>query len=107
MSDSTFFSRFYELCRERGTSPNAVGKHLGIPSGSITAWKQGTAPRPATLNKLAAHFDVSVDYLLGKDTPEVSDEALKFALFGGDGPISDEMLQEVRRFAQFLKSQNQ
>lgn len=107
MSESPFFTRFHDLCRQQGTSPNAVGKLLGIPSGSITAWKQGTAPRPATLHKLAAHFGVSVDYLLGKDMLELSDEALKFALFGGDGPITDEMLEEVRRFAQFLKTKNQ
>ena len=107
MSDTTFFSRFYSLCREHGTSPNAVGRALGIPSGSITAWKQGAAPRPATLHKLAAHFSVSVDYLLGKTESSITDEELKFALFGGDGPISDEMLNEVRSFAQFLKTKNQ
>ena len=102
----TFFDRFHELCRRCGSSPNAVAKALGIPSGSVTAWKQGSLPRSATLNKLAAYFDVSVDYLLGKEAA-ITDEALKFALFGGDGPISDEMLAEVRRFAQYLKSQNQ
>lgn len=102
----TFFARFHDLCRRCGSSPNAVAKELGIPSGSVTAWKQGSLPRSATLNKLAAYFDVSVDYLLGKEEP-ITDEALKFALFGGDGPISDEMLAEVRRFAQYLKSQNQ
>ena len=106
MSDNLFFARFQTLCQQNGTSPNAVAKALGIPSGSVTAWKQGAAPRSATLNKLAQYFDVSVDYLLGKEAP-ISDEALKFALFGGDGPISDEMLAEVRRFAQYLKSQNQ
>lgn len=101
-----FFDRFYQLCRRCGSSPNAVAKELGIPSGSVTAWKQGAVPRSATLNKLAQYFEVSVDYLLGKEEA-VSDEALKFALFGGDGPISDEMLAEVRRFAQYLKSLNQ
>lgn len=108
MSENTFFPRFYQLCRNHGTSPNAVGRLLGIPSGSITAWKQGAAPRSATLNKIAEHFDVSVDFLLGKNEYlTITDEELKFALFGGDGPISDEMLREVRHFAEFLKSKNQ
>lgn len=106
MSDNLFFNRFQALCQTRGTSPNAVAKALGIPSGSVTAWKQGSQPRSATVQKLAAHFGVTVDYLLGKEET-ISDDALKFALFGGDGPISDEMLQEVRQFAQYLKSKNQ
>ena len=106
MSDNLFFARFQTLCQQNGTSPNAAAKALGIPSGSVTAWKQGALPRSATLQKLAAHFDVTVDYLMGKEEA-ISDEALKFALFGGDGPSSDEMLQEVRQFAQYLKSKNQ
>ena len=66
MSDTTFFDRFHTLCRRRGTSANAVARELGIPSGSVTAWKQGTSPRAATLHKLSAYFGVSVDYLLGR-----------------------------------------
>ena len=107
MSDNTFFPRFYALCRSRGTSPNAVARELGIPSGSVTAWKQGSAPRAKTLHKLAQYFDVSLENLLGQNEGGITDEELKFALFGGDGPISDEMLAEVKQFAQFLKTKNQ
>jgi len=105
MRDNLFFERFYTLCRGRGISPNGLAKELGIPSGSITAWKQGSLPRGTTLNKLADYFEVSVDYLLAT-RPEMSNEDLKIALFGGDKPISDEMLQEVLNFAQFLKQKN-
>ena len=34
----------------------------------------------------------------------VSDEDIKFALFGGDGEITDAMYDEVKRFAAFLKA---
>lgn len=60
-----FFERLSELCQEKGTSPNAVAKKLGISSGSITAWKKGTLPRIETVQKLAEYFHVSADYLLG------------------------------------------
>ena len=33
----------------------------------------------------------------------VSDDDIKFALFGGDGEITDEMYDEVKRFAEFVK----
>ena len=33
----------------------------------------------------------------------VSDEDIKFALFGGDGEITDEMYEEVKDFAEYIK----
>lgn len=33
----------------------------------------------------------------------VSDDDIKFALFGGDGDITDEMYEEVKRFAKLVK----
>ena len=111
MSTTIFFERFYRLCKTHRTSPNAVGAQLGLSSGSITAWKHGAMPRPDTIQKLADHFGVPVDYLLGKDAGPhsyITDAELKFALFGGDAEtITDEMLDEVRRFAAFLQHRKQ
>ena len=107
MPETDFFSRFYALCRQNGTSPNAVGREIGASSGSITAWKQGTLPRAGMIQKIAAYFDVPVNFLLEGDENDhssfVSDAQLKFALFGGDKEITDEMLDEVRQFAEFIK----
>lgn len=33
----------------------------------------------------------------------INDDDIKFALFGGDGEITDEMYEEVKKFAQFIK----
>ena len=109
--ESSFFARFSALCKESGTTPNAVAKQIGVSSGSVTAWKNGTAPRNATLAMIADYFGVTTDYLLGKNNKvpadsgkrSVSDEEIKFALFGGDGEITDEMFEEVRSFAAFIK----
>ncbi len=38
------------------------------------------------------------------DFPSVTDEHIKFALFGGNENITDEMLDEVKTFAQFVKN---
>lgn len=61
-----FWENFIRLCNERNTKPNNVAKALGIPSGSVTDWKNGRTPRSTTAQKLADYFGVSVDYLLGK-----------------------------------------
>lgn len=62
-----FWEIFFRLCSQRGKSPNAVAKELKISSGSITNWKNGTIPNNSALLKLANYFNVSVDYLLGKE----------------------------------------
>ncbi len=60
-----FYDRFIELCKQRGKSPAAVTKELGLNNSSSTAWKRGSTPKSETLQKLANYFGVSVDYLLG------------------------------------------
>ena len=64
---SKFFERYAELCKANGETPNSVAKELGVSSGSVTAWKNGTDPRNKTLQKIAEHFSVSTDYMLGSD----------------------------------------
>jgi len=69
-----FWKRFYELCISKNTKPNPVAKDIGISSGVITKWKNGTTiPNGETLIKIADYLDCSVDYLLGRtDNPEVN-----------------------------------
>ncbi len=65
-----FWDRFYQLCEENNTKPNAVAKMIGVSSATCTKWKNGAVPNGETLLKLANHLNVSVDYLLGRvNTP--------------------------------------
>lgn len=107
-----FFERFAELCKGIGETPNSVAKILGISSGSVTAWKNGTEPRNKTLSAIADYFGVSTDYLLGKETEKapansgkrsVSDDELKFALWGDCQDVSDDDLADVLRYAAFVR----
>ena len=59
-----FWTIFSTLCAGKNLSPNAVATELKIPSGSITAWRNGATPRTKSLTKIANYFGVSVDYLL-------------------------------------------
>ena len=65
-----FWENFVSLCAKNGTSPNAVAAQLSLSSGSVTAWKGGSVPRETTLKKIADYFDVSVDFLIGRDKKE-------------------------------------
>ena len=108
-----FYERFAELCAQKGLSQAAAVQTIGLNRAAISKWKKGSLPQGSTVSKLAELFGVSVDYLLGgpneKDpaakSREVSDDDLKFALFGG-GPVSDAQFEEVKRFAQFVKERD-
>ena len=66
-----FWTNFSTLCADKNLSPNAVATELKIPSGSITAWRNGATPRTKSLTKIANYFGVTFDYLLNaeKETP--------------------------------------
>lgn len=77
-----FWETFICLCNEKCVKPNTVAKELGIPSGSVTDWKNGRTPRSTTLQKIANYFGVSVGYLLGKEKADANSIDLsKFGIF--------------------------
>ena len=61
-----------------------IGKYLGIPVTKIL-----TGEEPSSAMEAPKHT--------------VTDEEIKFALFGGDCDITDAMYEEVKRFAAFIK----
>lgn len=62
-----FWTNFSTLCADKNLSPNAVAMELKIPSGSITAWRNGATPRTKSLTKIANYFGVTVDDLLNAE----------------------------------------
>lgn len=111
---SDLYNRIEELCKENNESITTMCKESGASRASLSDLKVGRKQNLSaeTLSKIAAHFGVSVDYLLGKENKKaptatgersVSDDDIKFALFGGDGEITDAMYEEVRKFAAFVK----
>ncbi len=106
-----FFNRFKALCDEKGISVYRACTDIGLNRSAVAKWKTGGKPNGSTAGKLAEYFGVSTDYLLGQTDEKlpgnssqgVSDEQIKFALFGGDGEITDAMYEEVKQFAAFVK----
>ena len=93
---------FAALCGISHTHIDSIEKGYDVRSG------REVNPTSATIRKLAKALNVPeselIELNLGKRTSDPSaDESLKFALFG-DGDISDEMLEEVKNFAKFIKS---
>ena len=101
-----FFERFQTLCSQKGVSVYRACTDIGLNRSAVAKWKAGGQPNGTTAARLADYFGVTTDFLLGQ-TPDsgrtVTDEDIKFALFGGDGEITDEMYDEVRKFAAYVK----
>lgn len=62
-----FWDLFVSCCNEKNQAPNKVCSELGLSNATATQWKKGATPRDTTIRKIADHFGVSVDYLLGKE----------------------------------------
>ena len=103
--------RVRSICKERKIAISKLEKDLGFANGYIGQLRKGIFPADR-LAVIAEYLSVSTEYLLtgeSKKAPtetgerSVSDDQIKFALFGGDGDITDAMYDEVLRFAAFVK----
>lgn len=125
-------NRIPELRKERGISMKQAAEQLGMPYTTYVNYEKGVRQANSeTLIDLANFYNTSIDYMLGKSsdrlqingaatpippgqeskkTPgaksgEISDEEIKFALFGG-GPVTDAQYEEVKQFVRFIKERD-
>lgn len=103
-----FYDELKKRCAQKGISMTVLADELGFSSGNIGAWKKGGTPRVKLLTAIAERLECTPDELLGieKKPPAkatVTDDDIKVALFGGDGEVTDEMWEEVKSFAEYVK----
>jgi len=98
-------NRIREQRKAKGMTQVDLARALQIADTTLGYWERGIyEPSREMLLKMSEIFGVSVDYLLGKEVNK--DEEIKIALFGGDTEVTDEMWQEVKQFAEYVKSKN-
>ena len=110
MFNSVQFVR--DKCWERGIPVSQLERLCGFSNGYLNAKKLTRLPYDRA-RLIAEYLGIDVKTVLTgekNDAPAregrsaVTDEDIKFALFGGDGEITDEMYEEVKRFAAFIKN---
>lgn len=62
-----FYKQFIQLCKIKGERPCNVLSTLGISTGNLSNWKRGMAVKSDILILIADYFNVSTDYLLGRE----------------------------------------
>lgn len=104
--------RVKAICKERKIPISKLERDLGYANGYIGQLRKGVFPSDR-LMEIANYLSVSHTFILtGEETEKapaesgkrsVSDDDIKFALFGGGGEITDAMYEEVRNFAAYVK----
>ena len=110
-------NRIRELRKKRKLTMKQLGEVVYLAESTISQYETGKRqPDNETLLRLSEFFNVTVGYLLGAENKEapaesgkrlVGDDDIKFALFGGDGEITDAMYEEVKNFAAFVKAREE
>lgn len=99
------------LRKRANLTQTELGEKLGVKKNAVSKWECGRVDDiPASkIKAMSVLFGVPISYLVDDDdtaggtAERVTDEEIKFALFGGDGEITDEMYEEVKRFAAYVK----
>lgn len=106
----TTFERVKKLADSQKISLQDLANRLGFSENLIYRWKNAT-PKTEYLEKVADYFNVSVDYLLGRDNPspkkptvdivELANKPKDFnwdeVLSAGGKPIPEEDKELIRR----------
>lgn len=102
------------LRKSMGLTQTELGDKVGVKKNAVSKWECGRVEDipTSTIKALATLFGVPTSYLIddekaptGSGERSVSDDDIKFALFGGDGEITDAMYERVKQFAAFIKQE--
>lgn len=106
-----FYDIYKALCEQRGVSLSRAAAEIGLSNATVTKWKKtGAAPGGDTLTKVAAYFGVSVDKLLGVETPPATSLGLDdftYALYSETQTLTEENKQKLLEMARFFRQQQE
>ncbi len=110
--------RLRELRKQKGLTTVQLAKMVGCSNPTITHYERGDRkPDTDMLKKLADVFGVSVDYLLGREekSPAAQDaqpgvkipdsiKKVQLAFFEGLDGLSEESVQDVLKYIEYVKA---
>ena len=106
---SELSNRILNLILSKELSYAELSQLTGIPKSALQRYATGETEKiPADrLELIAKALQTTAAALLGQNSASpaaiISDDDIKFALFGGDGEITDAMYREVKEFAALVK----
>lgn len=102
----SLLERVKYLANKQKISLKELALKLGMGESAIYKWDK-SAPSTDNLKKVADYFGVSTDYLLGREKPQiVEDDKLKVIASHIDDDVTEDDMQEILNFIEFIKSKN-
>lgn len=75
-----YYENFEYLCNKNGVKPSQVSKATNISTATLTSWKQGKyTPKPDKLELIADYFNVSLNFVMYGEEPEMSKYSTEMA----------------------------
>ena len=101
----SIIERIITLLQSNGQKRADLARRIGKSTGQISMWeKRNTNPPSELLPEIAEFLGVSVDYLLGKESPSVEND-FTYALYDElTHDLTDENIQQLKQFADFLRN---
>lgn len=106
-----FGEKIRQARKAAGLTQRQLADRLGVSNTSVSNWEKNLSrPDADLIQQLCAILGLQPNDFYGTvetapigTSRRVSEDDIKFALFGGDGEITDAMYDEVKRFAAFVK----
>ena len=105
MGEESFGLRLRRLRKARGETQPELAKLLGLSRSAVSMYESGERePKYDLLTAIAAHYDVDLDYLLGRDRPESAEsEDPDIRLIARAGrKMTPEQRENLLRYARFM-----
>lgn len=105
MGEESFGPRLRRLRKARGETQPELAKLLGLSRSAVSMYESGERePKYELLTAIAAHYDVDLDYLLGRDRPEPAEgEDPDIRLIARAGrKMTPEQRENLLRYARFM-----
>ena len=103
---SELYEKIEALCRQHGTNVTRMCREAGISRAPLSDLKMGRSRTlaAATLAKIAAHFGVTVDFLLGQEEAPAHDLLeVDLAFYGEYRELSEDDKDAVRDFVRVMR----
>ena len=98
-----FNTRIKELRKQRELTQKELASAIGVTSGCLSHWEQGTRfPEFESIKALSIFFDVSIDYLTGITDEKQDAQAESILALMQD--MTKEELEELNRYKNYLLS---
>ncbi|MEQ7162472.1 helix-turn-helix transcriptional regulator [Enterococcus gallinarum] len=89
------------LANEKKISIRQLEEALGFGNGVINRWRKNN-PGIDKVQLVADYFDVSVDYLLGREESNSVNSFFRINTSNLDPDIKEEVEEELRNYSEFL-----